>query len=154
MKRGHCKELNEILTSKPNILERYGIIIIISILLLIISVLSNCKYTEQTRISKITSLDNREKSILIAQLDKNKDPSLLINHNFTLIIDGHSFICRGIEFQDTEKNINLFLKPHSIESYDSIQSIITSNPNVKLIETQQNYFGIVINPILKIFNKK
>lgn len=151
MERGHCKELNEILTSKSHILERYGIIIIISILLLIISTLSNFKYTEQVRISNITSFDNTEGPILIAQLEKNKDPSLLINQDFALIIDGHSFFCRGIEFQDTEKNINLFLKPQSIETADSIQSIITTNLNAKLIVTQQSYFEIVINPILKVF---
>lgn len=48
MKQEHCKELNEILTSKPHILERYGIIVIISILLLIGAIISKVSINSTT----------------------------------------------------------------------------------------------------------
>lgn len=154
MKQEHCKELNEILTSKPHILERYGIIVIISILLLIGAIISKCHYIEQINISQITSCRDTDMPIFIAQEIKGKSMSSLINHDFTLIIDGRRFICKGITTQNAGEKNKLYFKPQSIESSDSIQYLITTNPNIKLIETRQSYIKIVISPILEIFGKE
>lgn len=154
MKQEHCKELNEILTSKPHILERYGIIVIISILLLIGAIISKCHYIEQINISQITSCRDTDMPIFIAQEIEGKSMSSLINHDFALIIDGRRFICKGITTQNAGEKNKLYFRPQSIESSDSIQYLITTNPNIKLIETRQSYIKIVINPILEIFGKE
>lgn len=154
MKQEHCKELNEILTSKPHILERYGIIVIISILLLIGAIISKCHYIEQINISQISSCRDADMPIFAAQDIEGKRMSSLINHDFALIIDGRRFICKGITTQNAGEKNKLYFRPQSIESSDTIQYLITTNPNIKLIETRQSYIKIVINPILEIFGKE
>lgn len=92
--------------------------------------------------------------IFIAQEIEGKSMSSLINHDFALIIDGRRFICKGITIQNAGEKNKLYFRPQSIESSDSIQYLITTNPNIKLIETRQSYIKIVINPILEIFGKE
>lgn len=152
MDQDHCKELKEILTSKPHILERYGIIIIISILLLIGTIISNCQHIEQTHISQIKSFGSLEAPSFIARLEENKNMSSLLNSDFTLIINGRNFICRGVSLENAEDNIEISFKAQSIESSDSIRSLITSNSNTILLETHKNYLEIIINPIINFFN--
>lgn len=153
MGRHHCEEFEEILISKPPLLERYGIIIIMFLFMLVGLTMRNYEHVETLKISHITTVGKLDSTIFIVQLEENRCLSLLVDHEITLMVERHRFKCKGISLQHNGQTRKLVLELLSKGEIANLRTLISTRPTHQMIEIRHFYYGILIAPILEVLSK-
>lgn len=150
MKQEHCKELNEILTSKPHTLERYGIIIIVSILLLIGITASKFEHIEHVKIPYL-NYNNVDSLFRFDLIIDNNSQDLLARQEFILKSSNDKIDC--VVISTACHNTELFsvaFKPKNQKDFKVIENMISDDTNNLAIELKESYFKIITSSFFRL----
>lgn len=146
MEKEHCDELTTILDSKPHVLERYGIFMIILFLSLSGLIVSYCNHTEYIETEGLVPVKNHEKILFRTILKNYDDVSHLIKSDFILESESDRILCRGVKVEQHSNNIaDLFFIPVYVTDTVSLLTL-ANGQNLKLkVELSRSYFQIIFN---------
>lgn len=156
MKNTHCKELDNILNSKPHIFERYGIILIIGIISVICIAGFSIEHIEKIDASSLLSIIDCNGPKYKIKLRNGEHVLSLVGRKFILNARDNRIVCKGLSTISNGKSdgVSLVLQPICIADTTALRDISLQCKNDDLcIEIHQNYFQIVISPMFSLFNK-
>lgn len=151
----HCDELNQILNHPGSTIEKFGILAIVIILVMISIVVLNTRHADTMDVESI-SLVKKEKQVLIkASMDDSEMIPEFISIDNVLINDFKikcSLYLLDYEL-DTKRHV-ILLKPDYNTDMGAITSILQSprKPSLKVTYTI-SYFEIIVKPIFNLINK-
>lgn len=146
MENEHCDELTNILVSKPHILERYGILLIIVFISGLGLIISHCNHIVYIETDGLVPAYNHEQILFKTILNNYDDVSNLIGSEFIVESENNRIRCRGIKAEQHSKNITtLFFIP----VYDTDTAALFTLANEQNLELRvvlsRNYFQIIFN---------
>lgn len=151
----HCDELNQILNHPGSTIEKFGILTIVIILVMITIVVLNTRHIDTMDVESI-SLVKKEKQVLIkASMDDSEMiPEFISIDN--ILINDLKIKCRLYlsDYNLDTKQYEILLKPDYNIDIGEITTILQSPNELSLKVTYTiNYFEIIVKPIFNLINK-
>lgn len=152
MKPEHSEELNSILISKSYFIEKFGILSLITVLVLTIVVLYNYEHKEQLSIEKLEIVSISNSAIYKITLSSQHKSQNFNYEKFNLIIGNDCIqcvICTGI----STNGKYLFCKSSNENDTKIFNAHQLSSNQDLYIETTEKYFDIIIAPFFNLLNR-
>lgn len=152
MEKSHCKELEDILNSSPRFFERYGIMIMISLLSVSIFIVSHFEHIEHNKVISLTKYKDIYKANIVMKSGNNTYESFLIEQYFLLYDEKDKVKCETYSLlrNDKTNTATLTFKPINISDTLIINRIAGNTDKDSItIELGQRYFSIIMDPVLK-----
>lgn len=151
----HCDELNQILNHPGSTIEKFGILTIVIILVMITIVVLNTRHIDTMDVESI-SLVKKEKQVLIkASMDDSEMiPEFISIDN--ILINDLKIKCRLYlsDYNLDTKQYEILLKPDYNIDIGEITTILQSPNELSLKVTYTiSYFEIIVKPIFNLINK-
>lgn len=151
----HCDELNQILDHPGSTIEKFGILTIVIILVMITIIVLNTRHIDTMDVESI-SLVKKEKQVLIkaSMADSEMIPEFISIDN--ILINDLKIKCRLYlsDYNLDTKQYEILLKPDYNIDIGEITTILQS-PNERSLKVTYtiSYFEIIVKPIFNLINK-
>lgn len=151
----HCDELNQILDYPGSTIEKFGILTIVIILVMITIFVLNTRHIDTMDVESI-SLVKKEKQVLIkaAMDDSEMIPEFISIDN--ILINDFKIKCSLYlsDYNLDTKQYEILLKPDYNIDIGEITTILQSPSELSLKVTYTiSYFEIIVKPIFNLINK-
>jgi hypothetical protein len=151
----HCDELNQILDHPGSTIEKFGILTIVIILVMITIIVLNTRHIDTMDVESI-SLVKKEKQVLIkaSMNDSEMIPEVISIDN--ILINDFKIKCSLYlsDYNLDTKQYEILLKPDYNIDIGEITTILQSPSELSLKVTYTiSYFEIIVKPIFNLINK-